>query len=121
MIQALRVVFKGVELVAVGFGAAVISVVEAGGVALTTFIDDFVQKINLAITASNTLLHTSQELIALPSESKFMAGLHDAANAARDKVGAATTAFSNSGNVLLATSARFDGVGGRHRSDQSIE
>jgi len=86
VVQGLRVVFKGIELVAVAFGAAVVSVFEmllAPGVAVN---DVIIKGINSAITASNKLLGTSHELIALPGESAFMTGLHDLAEAARNKV-----------------------------------
>lgn len=86
VIQGLRVVFKGIELVAVAFGAAVVSVFEmllAPGVAVNDLI---IKGINSAITASNKLLGTSHELIALPGESAFMTGLHDLGEAARNKV-----------------------------------
>lgn len=86
VLQGLRVVFKGLELVGVTFGAAVISMVEGIATASSLVVDQTVKGINLAIDASNKLLGTSQEFLSLPSESAFMQGLHEAADATRNQV-----------------------------------
>jgi len=86
VIQGLRVVFKGVQLVVVGFGAAVMSVIEGYATASAKLTDFIFAGLNKVIEASNKLLGTNQKLLEMPSESGFMQGLHEMGDAARNEV-----------------------------------
>lgn len=87
VVQGLRVVFKGVQVVVVGFGAAAASVIEVVASSIANLMDGFVLGANLAIAAQNKLTGSATEFLSLPSESAFMKGIHDLAESARDKVG----------------------------------
>lgn len=87
VIHGLKVVFKGVELIAKGFGAAVISVFELASAGVTFFIDKVVlSKINTAIDALNMLPNVDIVKINTLSDSEFMKGLHDLGDTARSEV-----------------------------------
>lgn len=87
VLQGLRVVFKGLTLVASVWFAGVMSLVDGIASAVTDLMSVFVSGVNRALDASNRLLGTAYEFLALPNNSDFMTGLHDAAEAARHQVG----------------------------------
>lgn len=85
-IQGLRVVFKGVQLVAQGFGAAVLSVVNFSWSAIAKFIDGVIWGVNKAIGALNKLPQVNIAPVDTVSDSEFMKALDGMAEAARDSV-----------------------------------
>lgn len=87
VIHGLRVVFKGVELVAVGFGAAVVSVLQAAAEAIASFIDGVYTGVNAAIGALNKLPKVEIATLDPFTESAFMEGLRGLADEARNRVG----------------------------------
>lgn len=87
VIQGLRVVFKGVQLVAEGFGSAVISVVEVAATAVAGAIDAIVAGVNSAISALNMLPGVEIGYVDPISNGAFMKGLHALGDASRDRVG----------------------------------
>ena len=86
VIQGLRVVFKGVELVVKGFGAAVISIIEASWTVITKFIDGVIGGVNKAIGALNKLPKVNITPVDTISDSAFMNALHGMGDDARDSV-----------------------------------
>lgn len=86
VVQGLRVVLKGVELVARSFGAAFVSAGELIIKVFATISDAVTKAINLGIRAVNQL-GASIEEIPLFENSAFMEGLTRIGDAARDKVG----------------------------------
>lgn len=86
VIQGLRVLLKGVELIARGFGAAFVSAGELIIKVFATISDAVTKAINLGIRAVNQL-GASIEEIPLFQNSAFMEGLTRFGDAARDKVG----------------------------------
>lgn len=95
MIQGLRVVFKGVELVAVSFGAAVTSVVELAASGIAKFIDATIYAVNAAIGALNKLPKVDIATVDPFSESAFMQGLHSMGDSARLNVSAVRSELHN--------------------------
>lgn len=87
VLQGLRVVFKGVELIAVGFGAAVVSVIEAAATVVAKFVDMQIKGVNTVIGALNKLPKVDIATVDPFSESAFVQGLHALGDTARDKVG----------------------------------
>jgi len=86
VIQGLRVVFKGVQLVAQGFGAAVLSIVNFSWSAIAKFIDGIIWGVNKAIGALNKLPKVNIAPVDTVSDSEFMKALDGMAEAARDSV-----------------------------------
>lgn len=86
VIQGLRVVFKGVQLVAQGFGAAVLSIVNFSWSAIAKFIDGIIWGVNKAIGALNKLPKVDIAPVDTVSDSEFMKALDGMAEAARDSV-----------------------------------
>lgn len=81
VVQGLGVVFQGIKVIALGFGAAALSILEAQFSAIEWLGDKTISLIN-DITGSN---------IALPSSSEFSKSIHKMANDVRDSVGIAVT------------------------------
>lgn len=86
VIQGLRVVVKGVELVLKGFGAAAISVVQSAAEGITAWIDLVIAGINMVIRALNKLPKVEIAQIDPFTDSRFMHGLRNLGEAARDEV-----------------------------------
>lgn len=86
VIQGLRVVFKGVQLVAQGFGAAVLSIVNFSWSAIAKFIDGIIWGVNKAIGALNKLPKVDIAPVDTVSDSEFMKALDGMAESARDSV-----------------------------------
>lgn len=95
VIQGLKVVFKGLELVAVGFGGAVVSVMEVSGTAVAALIDNVIRNVNMAIAALNKLPKVDIASVDPFSESDFMKGLHRLGDASRNKVGEVRSELHN--------------------------
>lgn len=95
VLHGLRVVFKGVELVAVGFGATIVSVFELALHAITAFADNGIGTINSVITAMNKLPKVSIGLVDSISDSDFMVGIHKMGDDARNQVSAVRMELSN--------------------------
>lgn len=87
VIQGLRVVVKGVELVLKGFGAAAISVVQIAAEGITAWIDLVIAGINMVIRALNKLPKVEIAQIDPFTDSRFMHGLRNLGEAAREEVG----------------------------------
>lgn len=86
VIRGLKVVFKGVELIAVGFGAAVASVFELALTGIMKFADAAIGVTNTVIGGLNKIPKVDLSLIESASDSEFMEGIHAAGNHARDSV-----------------------------------
>lgn len=86
VVQGLRVLLKGVELIAHGFGAAFVLAGELIIKVFATISDAVTKAINLGIRAVNQL-GASIEEIPLFQDSAFIEGLTRFGDAARDKVG----------------------------------
>lgn len=86
VLRGLHVVFKGVELVAVGFGAAVVSVMEGAMTGIAAFTDVAIASVNSVIAGLNKIPKVEIELINSAANSEFMENLHAAGNHARDSV-----------------------------------
>ncbi len=86
VLRGLHVVFKGVELVAVGFGAAVVSVMEGAMTGIAEFTDVAIASVNSVIAGLNKIPKVEIELINSAANSEFMENLHAAGNHARDSV-----------------------------------
>lgn len=89
VIQGLRVVFKGVEVVVKGFGAAVASVLEVGMWAIAQFTDGVINDVNRAIAALNKLPKVDITPIDTISDSDFMSAVHRMGDDARNAVSVA--------------------------------
>lgn len=86
--QGLRVVFKGVELVGIGFGAAVVSAVQLATEAVNKLVDGTVSATNAAIVALNKLPGVELELLETDwSNSEGMKTFRRIADELRNKVG----------------------------------
>ena len=86
MIQGLKVVFKGVELVVKGFGAAVVSVFEVAATVSAKFIDDILAGVNVAINALNKLPKVDIANIDPFKDSAFIQGFHNLGDTARNEI-----------------------------------
>lgn len=86
-LRGLHVVFKGVELIAVGFGAAVVSAVQLAVEAIALFNDSVVKGVNLSIDALNMIPGVDIAKIDLFTDSPFMQGLRKMGESARNHVG----------------------------------
>lgn len=88
MVQGIRVVFKGVELIATGFGATVVSVFELATKVVLSFVDGVNQNINAVISGLNKIPQVDIPLLEQDfRNSAFMQGLHALGDEARNKVG----------------------------------
>lgn len=87
VIQGLRVVWKGLELVAVGFGAAVTSVMQIGVEAIVKFNDEVLKAVNFTIRQLNRLPKVDIAEIDPFGDSEFMRGFRRMADEMRNKVG----------------------------------
>lgn len=87
VIQGLRVAFKASELVLVGFRAAVVSVAQIAGEAVSRLIDEVIEKANAGIDALNKLPKIDIARIDPVSDSAFMETLREMGEAARQSVG----------------------------------
>lgn len=87
VLQGLRVVFKGVELIARGFWATVISVFQLAAEGVTFFVDSILQGVNTAIDALNRIPGVEIAKVDLWTDSPFMQGLRGMAEEARNAVG----------------------------------
>lgn len=85
VVQGLRVVFKGVELVAVGFGAAVVSAVQLVLEGFSILDEAVISTTNMIITAANSL-GADIQLIDPFTNSPFMAGVRELGDTTRNKV-----------------------------------
>lgn len=90
VIQGLRVVFKGLELVGQGAWAAIISGVQLFAEAFTRIVDGVTREINSLINVLNVLGAGIQEIPSL-NDSAFMQGLGQFADEARNRVGEVRT------------------------------
>lgn len=88
VLQGLRVVFKGLELVGVGFGAAVISSFQLAAEALIKFRDASTKVTNQIIEQLNKIPGVDIAQQDMWTDSAFMQGLRSLGDASRDQVGA---------------------------------
>ena len=86
VLHGIKVVFKGVELVAVGFGAAVVTAFELAATGFTTFADQGIQNVNKVIEALNKLPKVDMALVDTLTDSDFMNGLRGLGDASRNEV-----------------------------------
>jgi len=86
MVHGLQVVFKGAELVAVGFKAAVVSVFEVVSRAVSAFVDDAIGDVNFLIAQLNKIPKVSIGFVDTLSDSDFMTGVRSMGEAARNEV-----------------------------------
>lgn len=86
VLHGLRVVFKGVELIAVGFGSAVMTVFELAAKGVAAFVDSGIFQINVMITALNMLPKVSIGLVDTVSDSAFMQGIEAMGATSRNAV-----------------------------------
>jgi hypothetical protein len=86
VLHGLRVVFKGVQLVAAGFGAAVTSIVQIAAEGITAWIDLVIAGVNKAIDALNKLPKVDIANVDPFTDSAFMHGLRGFAEASREQV-----------------------------------
>lgn len=87
-LRGIQLAFQGLKVIGWGFGAAVISVLEMVGTAVSHLIDDLIiKKINSVIGAFNLLTGSSVNLIDTMTDSDFMKGLHDAGDYMRTGLG----------------------------------
>lgn len=84
VIHGLHVVLKGIQVAVSFVGESFIMVFGTAADAITTAMDGVVNQINRAITASNALLGTQQNLLSLPGKSGLMEGIRLAAEVAQD-------------------------------------
>jgi hypothetical protein len=86
VLHGLRVVFKGVELAAVGFGAAVTTVFSVASTATAGFLDNMISSVNTVIEAMNSLPGVDLGAFPLLADSDFVQGVNQASNEMIDKV-----------------------------------
>lgn len=86
VMHGLKVVFKGVELVAVAFGAAAYTVFETTAQGFTTFTDVGIQQINKLIESVNKLPGVDMALVDTLTDSDFMKGLRGLGDESRKTV-----------------------------------
>jgi hypothetical protein len=87
VIHGLRTVFKGVQLVADGFGSAVISVVQMAAEGIIAWVDLVIAGINKVIAALNKLPRVDIAKIDPWTDSRFMQGLRHLGEESRNQVG----------------------------------
>ncbi|HLU48290.1 MAG TPA: hypothetical protein VK116_09405 [Planctomycetota bacterium] len=87
VLQGLRVSFKAVELVATGFGAAAMSVVQLAAEGISRLVDAVNSQVNLIIRALNRLPNVAIAEFEPFTDSAYMQGLREFADEARNKVG----------------------------------
>lgn len=95
VIQGVRVVFKGLELVTTGFGAAVVSTIELAWTVTSKFLDGVIEDVNKVITTLNKLPKVDIATIDPFSQSSFMQGLHQMGEDARNRVSTVRTELHN--------------------------
>lgn len=95
VVQGLRVVFKGVEVVVKGFGAAVISVFAESWSVVTRFIDGIIGGVNEAIGALNKLPKVDITPVDTLTDSEFMTTLRGMGEMARQSTGEAALALQD--------------------------
>lgn len=86
VIQGIKVVLKGIQLVGTAAFAALVTAAEIFATNVAKVMDAIVITINSVFMAIAEVKGETADLIALPSESKFMQGLHDKANELRERV-----------------------------------
>jgi hypothetical protein len=86
VLHGLRVVFKGAELAAVGFGAAVTTVFSVASTATAGFLDNMISSVNTVIEAMNSLPGVDLGAFPLLADSDFVQGVNQASNEMIDKV-----------------------------------
>lgn len=86
-LRGLHVVFGGLKLIGVGFGAAVISAFQLAAEGVTKFVDGAIKLSNKLIDALNKIPGVDIASIDLFTDSKFMEGLRSLGDAARNQVG----------------------------------
>jgi len=79
-IHGVRVVFKGVEVAAVGFGAAVTTAFAATSNVVAGFLDDIIVNVNNVISAMNNLPGVDLSEFPLLSDSGFVQSVNEASN-----------------------------------------
>jgi len=84
VIHGLHVVLKAIEVAVSFVGESFVTVFAAASQAVAESMDGVVGAVNIAISASNTLLGTQQDLFELPSKSALMEGIGLAAEVAQD-------------------------------------
>lgn len=87
VLQGLRVTAKAVELVFVGFRAAVLTAVEIGAVAIDKLIDQVIDKANVAIDALNKLPKVNIGRLEPREASDFVEFIQDLGADAREAIG----------------------------------
>jgi hypothetical protein len=91
VIQGLRVVLKGVELIMAGFRGAAISLAEVVATAFTTMYDSAVSNVNFIIQKINEITGSNIANVDTISDSAFMDGLHKMGDEARTQVAVVRT------------------------------
>jgi len=86
VIQGLRVVIKGVELIMTGFKGAVISLAEVVSTAFATMYDSAVANVNAIINKINEITGSNIANVDTISDSAFMQGLQEMGDTARSQV-----------------------------------
>ncbi len=86
VIQGLRVVFKGIEVAAFGFGSAMMSAFELAATGVTSFADLHISAINKIIESLNKLPNVDIATIDPLGDSDFMKSVHDLGDTARNRV-----------------------------------
>lgn len=87
VVQGLRVAWKGLELVAVGFGAAVVSAIQIAVEAVVKFNDTILEAVNFTIRQLNRLPKVEMATIDPFTNSSFMQGFRGMADSMRNQVG----------------------------------
>jgi hypothetical protein len=87
VIHGLRVVFKGLEVVAVGFGAAIVSAAELGMEGITWLNDNINTAVNEIIRALNKIPGVNIGELGMFTNSDFMKDLRELGDQARNQVG----------------------------------
>jgi len=85
-ITALKVVWKGVELVATSLGAAALTSFDLIASGVATLVDFGIDKINMLISAINSITGSDIQIINPLSQSEFITGLAEMADTARGTV-----------------------------------
>lgn len=86
VIQGLRVVIKGVELILVSFKGAVITLAEIVASSFTMMYDSAAQNVNFIIEKINSITGSEIEKVGTISDSQFMTELRQMGSEARDQV-----------------------------------
>lgn len=86
VIQGVRVAYKSLEVVGIGFAAAVVSASQLAWEGVSLFIDGLLTGVNVAIDALNKLPKVDIARVDMMGDSAFMGGIRESGDQIRDMV-----------------------------------